>query len=218
MKKLSLPKQNNYEVAYDRAVETLAATDPALIRERTGADAAKGKIVIPYFDQTATLTFPGNSGVSSETEDGVRTDLHWSGAEVKFSEKILILHYLTTLGSGETKGELIPFKRLPGASFYNATYRKRGPNIIRDVFGYEPEKLLAVIDRSCVQEGSLGDVCLKIQVFPKIEAVVVLHKGDDEFPPECTILYSDVIENLLPLEDVAVLAGRVASKLMKWAG
>lgn len=202
MKRLSLPEQNNYEVAYTRAVDTLRSIKPEFMRERCGADATKKRIIVPYFNKTYTITFP---------------DISWSGGELKLSEKILILHYLTTLGSDETKGEMVPFKQLPGASFYNPTYRKRGPNIICDVFGQEPEKLRPAFEQQCVSECTLGDFCLKIQVFPKIEAAVVIHKGDDELPPECTILYSDTIENLLPLEDVAVLAGRIASRLMKWA-
>jgi hypothetical protein len=44
-----------------------------------------------------------------------------------------------------------------------------------------------------------------------------MYRGDEEFPPECQFLYSDAIINLLPLEDVAVLAGRVAKYLIKWA-
>jgi len=52
-------------------------------------------------------------------------------------------------------------------------------------------------------------------VFPRVEAVVVLFKGDEEFPPEANILYKDDIVNFLPLEDVAVLSGLVAGRLKR---
>jgi hypothetical protein len=42
---------------------------------------------------------------------------------------------------------------------------------------------------------------------------VVLHAGDEEFPAEANILFDDAIVNFLPLEDVAVLAGLIATRL-----
>ena len=46
---------------------------------------------------------------------------------------------------------------------------------------------------------------------------VVLHRGDEEFPAEVNLLFSDRIAAFLPLEDVAVLAGLVATRLTRAA-
>ena len=62
-----------------------------------------------------------------------------------------------------------------------------------------------------------GDSSVLIKALPLVPLVLILWKGDEEFPPECQILYSSEIINLLPLEDVAVLAGRVAKYVIKWA-
>jgi hypothetical protein len=43
----------------------------------------------------------------------------------------------------------------------------------------------------------------------------VLHGGDEEFPAAANILFRDEIVNFLPLEDVAVLAGLIATRLAK---
>jgi len=42
---------------------------------------------------------------------------------------------------------------------------------------------------------------------------VVLYTGDEEFPAEANILFNDEIGNFLSLEDVAVLAGSIATRL-----
>jgi hypothetical protein len=141
--------------------------------------------------------------------------MSFSPDSISFAEKILLLHYLTTKGDKETKGEYVTFKNLPGASFYNSTYRKRSIERILRAFGAAPKSLL---DVSCVlagQPAELGDVSVRFQVFPKIEATIVLHEGDDEFPPEAQIVFRDEVVNLLPLEDIAVLSGILASRLIK---
>mgnify|MGYP006287777995 CR=1 FL=1 len=203
MSKLDLPKQNNYEIAYKRAAEMLRSSDFGEIKRRCGVDTKEGYILVEYFGADYRIRLPK---VEFESE------------KLSMAEKILILHYLTTTGTYEPEGVYLAFKGLPGAAFYNPTYRKRGPNIIRDVFGNNPERLEKVLEEPCVKKGDTGDVSLRIQVFPKIEALVIMYRGDDEFPPECQILYNDEIINLLPLEDVAVLAGRIAKFLMTRVG
>ena len=63
----------------------------------------------------------------------------------------------------------------------------------------------------------MGDASFRFDILPKIAGVVVLHAGDEEFPAEANILFDDEIINFLPLEDVAVLAGVIATRLAKSA-
>ena len=60
---------------------------------------------------------------------------------------------------------------------------------------------------------SFGDLSAVIPVFPRIDAMVVMHFGDEEFPPEASILFRDDIVNHLPVEDVAVLSTMIALRL-----
>ena len=43
----------------------------------------------------------------------------------------------------------------------------------------------------------------------------MLHTEDEEFAAEANILFSGEIVNFLPLEDVAVLAGLIATRLAR---
>jgi hypothetical protein len=52
-------------------------------------------------------------------------------------------------------------------------------------------------------------------VFPRIDVIVIIHKGDEEFPPEVNLLFSENINNFLPLEDVSILGGIIAGYLKK---
>jgi hypothetical protein len=62
-------------------------------------------------------------------------------------------------------------------------------------------------------EEKLGDAAFGGPVLPALRCVAVLHRGDEEFPAEANLLFDDRIGRLLPLEDVAVLAGLVATRL-----
>ena len=105
------------------------------------------------------------------------------------------------------------FQQLAGASFYEPTYRKRGPARIARRFG---EDVPAFV-RACLALGwteeKLGDAAYGGPVLPRLRCVAVLHRGDEEFPAEANLLFDDGIAQLLPLEDVAVLAGLVATRL-----
>jgi hypothetical protein len=62
-----------------------------------------------------------------------------------------------------------------------------------------------------------GDAAARFRLFPKIDAVVVAYDGDEEFPADVSILYSNTIVNFLSLEDVAVLGGDIAGRLTRAA-
>ncbi len=105
------------------------------------------------------------------------------------------------------------FQQLAGAAFYEPAYRKRGPARIARRFGQD----VAGFARACRtlgwSEEDLGDAAFGGPVLPALRCVVVLHRGDEEFPAEANLLFDERIGGLLPLEDVAVLAGLVATRL-----
>jgi hypothetical protein len=161
--------------------------------------------MLPFFGRQVEVRQPEEAG----------GELEISPPELPLAERILILHYLTTTGSRPSRNEMVSFKQLPGAAFYEPAYRKRGPERIARLFGAD----LQLFHRACRslgwQEAGFGDASCSLQVFPRLRALVVLHCGDEEFPPAANLLFSDDIANCLPLEDVAVLAGLIAGRLSK---
>lgn len=197
-----------YTSAYNKAVEIIEnrVLEPDSfdkVLKKKGASRDDGVITVPYMGK------PCHYDV--KTKDFIETDL-------KESKKILILHYLITgteNGEFEEAGRWITFSDLPGASFYKPTYRKRGPLRIIGAYGENPDRLLDFSGSPWFVPGepSFGDVSIGVKLFPGITAMVVLYRGDEEFTPEGNILYRENITNHLPLEDVAVAAGEVASAL-----
>ncbi len=207
--RMNLPKQNNYEIAYSRAAEQLRRLDVREVCERCGLTGSPGGLLVPYLGGECEVSLP---------------DVRFDPDELPLMEKILILHYLTGTGAPEGSAgspeeaparEYVSYKNLPGAAFYYQPYRKRGTARILKAFGDRPRD---VVEASSVLGGvehDMGDVSVLLRVFPRIDAVLVLYRGDEEFPPEAEILYRYDVARYLSLEDVAVVSGILAGRLIK---
>jgi len=192
-----------YQIAYEKAGAEIAANDLEALCARCGAVLNGRAIRVSFFGTRVEILVLGKEGVTFRPE------------ELHPAEKILILHYLLGREKRSTRGSMVAFKNLPGASFYDPTYQKRGPKRIARRFGRSVEEFRKACRNLNWQEAELGDASFRFDILPKIQGLVVLHAGDEEFPAEVNILFNDEIVNFLPLEDVAVLAGLIATRLSK---
>jgi len=192
-----------YEIAYEKASAEIAASDLEQVCERSGAALNGRTIRVSFFGNRVEIVVLEKKGVE------------FRPTELPLAEKILILHYLLGRETRSTRGTMVAFKNLPGASFYDPTYQKRGPKRIARRFGQSVEEFRKACRNLNWQEAELGDASFRFDILPKIQGLVVLYAGDEEFSPEATILFIDEIVNFLPLEDVAVLAGLIATRLSK---
>ncbi len=196
---------SSYQVAYLKAARELAGREPAETARRCGATLEGRRLLLEFFGRRVEVLLPA--------EEGGEVEL--SPAELPLAEKILILHYLTGAGGRPGRDGLISFKQLPGASFYEPAYRKRGPERIARQLGSDPQAFRRACRSLGWREEGLGDASFSLEVLPRLRALVVLHRGDEEFPPEVDLLFNEAIADYLPLEDVAVLAGLIAGRLSK---
>ena len=197
-----------YAVAFRKAATqlgTMPSGELSSLGERSGAAVNGRTIRIAFF------------GSPVELEAAETGEVDFLPAELPLAEKILLLHYLLGRPPRPVKDQLVAFKNLPGASFYDPTYQKRGPRRIARRFGEDAESFRRACRRLGWHEENLGDASFRFDILPKIAGVVVLHAGDEEFPAEANILFEDRIINYLPLEDVAVLAGLIDTRLAKAA-
>jgi hypothetical protein len=206
-----------YRLAYRQACARLRGSDLEAVARAGGAALHGPRLRVAFFGAPVEIHLP---------PAGAGAELPFVPSELPLMEKILVLHYLlgalgaegaaravTTAEPPRERGRLASFKNLPGAAFYGVPFDKRGPRRIARRFGYD----LPAFERACRslgwRRGDLGDASFEAEVFPLLTAVVVLHRGDEEFPPEAGILFTENVARLLPLEDVAVLGGSIATRL-----
>ena len=195
-----------YTIAYEKAVRELRARSAGQLAElcsRSAASLNGATIRLSLFGNRVEIRIPEDQGLEFRPQD------------LPLVEKILVLHYLLGRESRPVKGTLVAFKNLPGASFYDPTYQKRGPRRIARRYGRDVDAFRRACRNLHWREAQLGDASFEFDILPKIRGLVVLHAGDEEFPAEANILFDDEIVNFLPLEDVAVLAGLIATRMAK---
>ena len=55
-------------------------------------------------------------------------------------------------------------------------------------------------------------------VLPRVPLLLVMHRGDEEFPPDCRVLFDRCCSHYLNTDDLKVLSTQLAAYLMKGAG
>ncbi len=190
---------SGYSTSYNKAVAKLRAVkDCAALAARCGATHTAQGYDLQYFGSLCSVTLP---------------EVGFLPATLSLGEKILILHYLTHDTPFEENPPQATFESLPGGMFYFPTFRKRGPDRVLNDYGDDPGSLIKAGQTAGWPLGTLGDASVIIPALPFIDITVVIYSGDEEFPPEVSFLFRRDITSFLPLEDVAVLGGIVATRL-----
>jgi hypothetical protein len=130
-------------------------------------------------------------GEELRVEPGKRAVLDSEGRPVKDFTAILVLHYLRRKLAGlpPLTGKWISFKELDGGEQYYPAFRARA------------------IEPLLKKQGAGRDLKVTLEPFEGVPLQVVMWAGDEEFPPEATILFDASIRDILCTEDTAVLAG-----------
>ena len=134
---------------------------------------------------------------------------------ISLREEILILHYLETASGAPLTGNWVSFSEISGAAFYNSVFLMRCKSPLVKFFGGDPQALWSVARDVGGELLSLGDLSVKIRVFPFVPLALVLWRGDDEFPAEGSILFDASVSEYLPVEDTVILAESVIWRLIK---
>ena len=204
-----LPKQENYSIARQLAVEGLLQSNLQERATRGGAWYEKGRygevrVGFSYLGQKLWVSFPQGT---IETKNGQ--------GPIPLREEILILHYLEKASGAPMAGRWASFSETPGGSFYNPVFLMRCKSPLINFFGEAPEALWSVAKEVGGEPLNLGDVGVKIQAFPLVPLALVLWRKDAEFPAEGSLLFDASVNKYLPVEDIVTLAETVVWKLIK---
>jgi hypothetical protein len=201
-------EEQSYQAAERKAREDLAGLDSEYQAERCGArvlgsSAEESIVEVPFFQKPMLVTFP-----SGEVRD---TD----GRELPVWERILLLHYLAGDSSPPLRTELISFKQVPSGGFYFDAFRRRSHDPLARAFGDRPALLHHAGELLGAEPEVIGDAAVRVPVLPRVPVVAVVHAADEEFPSEARLLFESSITAYFCTEDIAVLGGLVAGRLIQ---
>jgi len=213
--RLTLPRQKNYEYAYDLAYK-LACEQLARIDDieqqcrKSGAQYqvvdSRKTIIIQYLNQSYLITLPH-----------IEISLVDSAEKVPIREKVLILHYFISAKGTPAANRLITFRELPEGSVYSPTFSKRTTKPLLDHFGKEPHLLVDAGGKLGGHKADYGDTAVTINAFSRVPVTIILWQGDDELAPQGNILFDATISDYLPTEDITVLCETITWRLIRYS-
>lgn len=207
-----MARVDDYIKAAEIGKNELMGNDPERIAVRSGAayiqgDRGDGVLSIDFLNKTIDISWP--ELIFSYGDDH---------GEVPIQQQVLLLHYLNLAEDVKISGEWIAYQEVPDGMFYLDAFVRRAKNPMVQGFGNKPE-LLVKLAKKVYGATPLdqGDLAVAIQALPLIPVALILWKGDDEFPPEGTILFDRTVSQVLSAEDIAWLAGMIIYPLLGMA-
>jgi hypothetical protein len=203
---------DDYRESLRLAAEQLKAANPQRLAELAGVDTwvseeGLAALRVPFLGAPYLIQVGENVRVTRERDNG----------DVPLPEQILLCHYLLHASGKAPTGELITFRQIPDGHFYFDAFQRRARDPFLATFGRQPERFRRCAELLGGQPVATGDVGMAFQVFPRVAIQLVLWRGDDEFPPEASILFDASIQDNLAAEDIAVLSGMLVYRLMGMA-
>jgi hypothetical protein len=204
---------DDYRAAVKLGKEALADKNPKRIADQSGAifepdSEGKAILALDFLNRKIRITWPDCDISFIE-----------SGDEVPIQQQVLLLHYLIGAKGSGISGEWIAYQEVPDGKFYLDAFLRRAKNPMVQGFGMQPELLVKLATEVYgAKPFDQGDLSVVVQALPMVPVALILWKGDDEFPPEGTILFDRSISNILSAEDIAWLAGMIIYPLMGMAG
>ncbi|UCG14096.1 MAG: DUF3786 domain-containing protein [Deltaproteobacteria bacterium] len=204
-----MTRNEDYSEAFRLASQELAKTNLHRICSVSGAvcvDDANGQpaISLQFMNQEHLVEF----------KPKVEVLLQKNREPVPIPEQIILLHYLLTARGDPLTKNRITFRQVPEGPFYYSAFRKRARDPLVKTFGAEPKRLLVCGSQLGAKPDQLGDASITFNALPRVPVTVVLWAGDDELPPEGSLLFDESIVNYLPTEDIAVLSWIIVYRLI----
>ena len=191
-------------LAYYR--EKLAGLDPARRADELLIAYEDGSFALKFFNAECRVSWPDGE-ITSDDPDAVA-----AGSD---AAKILLLRYLTEGIALPATGSYLPFRLLPWGQIYLTTFT--GRCITRMAWKYQSgkEKFCAAAAALGGEPTGNGDAGFEFTITGDYRIRFSLWAGDEEFPPNAQIEYTDNFAAGFTAEDSVVAAEILISAISK---
>lgn len=190
-------KNNIKEVPFAHYEELFKNLDPKEAEARIGAKYSDGAFSLNFLFDDYKITYPVFSVTSSNENAFCLNDLK---AKTFLMRIILEFEKRISLGSFKT------FREMSWGEMYIEPFTGRCIKRAAFTFGTDIPKFCAAALALGAKKVDHGDAGYEFEVMPNYFIQILVWEGDDEFPPNSQILYSDNFEGSFAAEDRVVLA------------
>ena len=195
-------KNNKEELPLEHYLARFRQGDPVEMALRCALpyDEASHAITVELLGQAYTVTHP---------------DFTIAGGQpLANNERILLLRYLLDGRFVPAAGSYQTYREMPWGEVYLQQFTGRCIKRFAFSYGAKPQLLRQVAEHLPAQPLSRGDVGFTLTLMPGLTLQFILWVGDDEFPPNAQILFSDNFRYAFTAEDMAVV-GDITLNRMK---
>ncbi len=170
------------------------------------------------------VPFDGSTGTFRVTMLGTAYTLHWPDFRIEAAggegfalgnipAQILLMRYVMTSTAAPFGGRFLTFRETPWGDVYLKPFTGRCLDRAAFTFGTRLEAFRRAVERSGARPLTHGDASCEAEFLPGLFMQLILWEGDDEFPPNSQILFSDNFSAVFAAEDRVVCADILISSL-----
>ena len=193
------------EVPFEHYVGLFADLDPHEAALRTGTTFDGEAFTVRLVGTDYRITWP-NYSITSAEEGAIALQV--------LPAQTFLLRWLlegkNVIGSGEFK----TFREMPWGELYIQPFTGRCLTRAAWTFGTRVAAFSAAMEKLGARKVPPGDAGYELELLPGFTMQLLVWEGDDEFPPNSQILYSDNFKDGLAPED-RVVAGDILISVVK---
>ena len=194
---------NKEEKPLEFYVEKFREMDPAEMAARCG---------LPYDGAARTVTMDlfGEQFLNSHPDYTIIGPTPLTNAE-----RILFLRYLLDGRKAQPLGQYLTYRDFPWGEVYLRQFTGRCINRFAFTYGGKPELLNKIMERFPAKKLSRSDCGWEVTLMDGLTIQFLLWLGDEEFPPNAQILFSDNFRYAFTAEDLANVGDIVLNRMKK---
>ena len=205
-----MPTVENHKemVPFEHYVGLYAKIDPAEAAERCGVryDPVTQSFTVRLLYVDYELTWPAFSIRSTDPHGFALTNL---------PAQMLMIRYLLEGKKSVGSGAFLPYREMPWGEVYLKPFTGRCLNRAAFTFGTRLEAFKKAIAATPAIPLDKGDVSCQLEIMPGYDVRLIVWEGDDEFPPNSQILFSDNFPQAFSAEDRTVVGDILISDLKR---
>lgn len=151
----------------------IPCNDFPVVAEGIGAVSDNGTLSLRYMGQDISINC---------------TEFH---SELEIWDKLLVLMYIKNCGHSRLTGKWTAFRELKNGLLRADSFNEACETYLAGLFGSNEENFIKAISSLDAEKvtGYSADHSYVVRLLPKIPFLVLLHEGDEDFEPDCKVLF-----------------------------
>ncbi len=129
--------------------------------------------------------------------------------------QIFLIRFLLEGCASTGSGAFLPYREMPWGDVYLKPFTGRCLTRAAFTFGTRLNAFIAACEKTPAIPVKYGDAAYQIELMPGYEIRLIVWEGDDEFPPNSQILFSDNFPKAFSAEDRTVVGDLVITEIKR---